>query len=72
MIPGVLTITREEDIDDGPEFFNHRGLPRHEWLLEHETILSHIFDEDKFGEILEAADDTRRAYICESIARDWD
>jgi len=71
MIPGVLTITREEDIDDGPEFFNHRGLPREEWLLEHETMLSHIFDEDQFAEILKAADDTKRAYICQRVARDW-
>lgn len=72
MIPGVLTITREEDIDDGPEFINSRGLPRPEWLLENRSQLEIIFDEDQYEEILKAAEDVKRAYICTTIPRQWD
>jgi len=68
MLPGVLTITREEDPDDRPGFINSRGLPRQEWLLKHQTILQEIFDEDQVVKILDAASDSRRAYICRS---DW-
>jgi hypothetical protein len=69
IVPGILTITREEDPDDMPEFINARCMPRPQWLLKNRTQLEMIFDEDGFEELMEAASDKRRAYNCTQIPR---
>ena len=69
ILPGILTITREEDPDDMPEFINARGLPRQRWLERHKTLLETIFDERGFEEIWEAAGDRKKAYVCSRVPR---
>ena len=69
MMPGILTITREDDPDDMPEFINSRGLPQPQCLEKHRPILEQIFGEHGYADLLEAAGDLQRAYCCESVPR---
>ena len=71
ILPGILTITREEDIDDGPEFFNARGLPRLQWLERNSSMLKLVFDDVGYDALWEAAANKNKAWKCWKIYRDW-
>jgi hypothetical protein len=61
VVPGILTITREEDPDDKTEFINAQGLPRQEWLERNRRTIELIFDDEGYEQLHEAAGDPKRA-----------
>ncbi|KAJ7143764.1 hypothetical protein C8R44DRAFT_973614 [Mycena epipterygia] len=74
LLPGLVGLVREDEIDDVGEYMTTRILPSVGWIEDHRDVLIGILGEQlRFDNLLAAATDHARAFKDECIYRySWD
>jgi len=63
IVPGFITLVREDEIDEVGDFTTTRILPDLHWVEQQEDMLTKVLDsKERFQEVLSAARDHKRAF----------
>jgi hypothetical protein len=72
LVPGLISLVREEDYDDAGEGITARMLPSADWIGDHRDILIAILGENRVSDILVAAADSKRAFKDDWFRHEWE
>lgn len=70
IVPGFITLVREDEIDDVGDFITTRILPDSHWVEQQEDMLTKVLDsKERFQDVLSAARDHKRAFASSAYYR---